>query len=269
MELSPFLFGLYKLVKYAVYPFTWLVVLSGLMTILVIGPISPRRLRWIRVLAASTLLLTLTLGNPLIASTFLGLIEGRYPPFDHSTSKRFDAIVVLGGGVAGKGSLRPSDQLSPLSMERTICGADLFAHGYAPRVLLSGGDATTFGQGPTESIEMKRLAVRLGVAEAAIIVEERSRTTYENAVEAKRLLGEASILLVTSASHIPRAVALFRKQGFTVTPSPCGYLVRERPGQGWDGNPFDLLPGVGAMEKSTIVINEIVGFIVHRATGKI
>jgi len=269
MELSPFLFGLYKFAKFAVYPYTWLFGLLVIMTILAALPVSPRRLRWIRILATSTLLLVFVFGNPLVSGTLLGLIEAQYPPFDPSTTKRFDAIVVLSGGVAGKGTLRPSDQLSGLSMEQTICGADLFAQGFAPRLLFSGGDAAIFGHGPIEAVEMKRLALRLGVPDKAIVVEDRARTTYENAVEVKGILGRASILLVASASHMPRAVGLFRKQGLETTPSPCGYRVKDRPGDGWEVNPFGLLPEVGALRKSTTAIAETVGTIVYWASGKL
>src|SRR2546430_17206563 len=112
MEPSPFLFGLYKLVKFAVYPFTWVVVLLALVAILSALPGSPRRSWWLRYLSASTLLLLFVIATPLLARTLLGLLEGQYPPFDRSTAKRFDAIVVLSGGAVGKGTLRPSDQMS-------------------------------------------------------------------------------------------------------------------------------------------------------------
>src|SRR5215831_3902418 len=59
-----------------------------------------------------------------------------------------------------------------------------------------------------------RWAERLGIPDRAIVTEENSRTTFENASETKRLLGPASILLVSSASHLPRAVMLFGKQAF-------------------------------------------------------
>ena len=269
MELSPFLFGLYKLAKFAVYPFTWVVVLLALVAILSALPGSPRRSWWLRYLSASTLLLVFVFGNPLVARTLLGLLEGQYPPFSGSTTRRFDAIVVLGGGAVGKGTLRPSDQLLGLSLERTICGADLFTQGFAPRLLLTSGEATIFGPGPIEAVEMKRLALRLGVPEDAIVVEDRSRTTYENAVGVKEILGHASILLVTSASHVPRAVGLFRKQGLETTASPCGYLEKDRPWSGWDGNPFDLIPEVEAMDRNTDAIAELVGTIVYGAIGKL
>jgi len=269
MELSPFFFGLYKLVKFAVYPFTWLFVLLGCLTVLVVSPVSPPRLRWIRVLGVSAFLLAFLFGNSGVADTLAGLLEQQALPFDRSTAKRFDAIVVLGGGAAGKGTLRPSNELTDLSILRTICGVDLFAQGFAPRILFSGGDATIIGSGPKEALEMKRLAQRLGVPEGAILIEDQSRTTYENALGTKRLIGSASILLVTSASHIPRALGLFRKQGLDVTPSPCGYSVKNRPSESWQGIPFAPLPDVRSLLKSTNAIAELVGTLVYWATGKL
>lgn len=269
MELSPFWFGLYKLVKFAVYPYTWLVVLTGAATVLAFLPSSAIRRRWLRVLTAATLSIVWLLGAPFAATIALGLLEAQYPPFDRATTARFDAIIVLSGGVSGAGSLRPTDQLTGHSVQRTLCGADLFAQGFAQRLVLSGGDSVIFGEGPREAIAMKKLAVRLGVPEDSVLLEEQSRSTYENAVGVKRVLGESSILLVTSASHMPRAVALFRKQGFNVTPAPCNYDVREWPQfwQNWD--PFALVPDLLSFSATTRAITEVVGMIAYRITGKL
>lgn len=269
MEMSPFLFGLYKLVKYGIYPLTWVLLFLVVLVLLVASPISPRRLRWIRYLAASSLFLVYILGSPVSSRLLLGLIEQQAPIFDSTTTKRFDAIVVLGGGVAGKGTLRLSDELSPASMERTICGADLFVRGFAPRIIFAGGDASIFGEGPKEGVEMKQLALRLGVPEEAIIVEERSRTTYENAVETKRIIGNGSILMVTSAFHIPRALGLFHRQGIDAVPYPCGYYIQDRLEDEIVSDPFDLLPEVDALRRTTLAINEIAGTLLYRATGKL
>jgi len=269
MELSPFLYGLYKLLKYGIYPLSWLLVLLGLLAALVTSPISPRRLRWIQYLTASSLLLLFGLGTPITSRLLVGLLEQQAPAFDPATAKRFDAIVVLGGGAVGKGTLRPSNELSPASMARTICGATLFIQGFAPRMIFSGGDASIFGQGPQEGAEMKRLALQLGVPEAATIVEDRSRTTYENAVETRRILGRGSILIVTSAVHVPRALGLFRKQGLDTTPYPCGYWGRDRLEDGLFDNPFDFIPEVESFRRSTAAIAEFVGLWVYRLSGTI
>jgi uncharacterized SAM-binding protein YcdF (DUF218 family) len=117
---------------------------------------------------------------------------------------------------------------------------------------------------------MKRWAQRLGVPETAILLEERSRTTYENAVYTKRILGDASVLLVTSAGHLPRATALFRKQGLQVTPYPCGYTVRDRPEAAWDLlTGFDFIPDIRSLEKTTIAVVETAGIVLYRLAGKL
>jgi uncharacterized SAM-binding protein YcdF (DUF218 family) len=269
MEMSPFLFGLYKLVKFVVYPYTWLAVLSGAVTVLVFLPSSAGRTRWLRILTVATLSIVWLLGAPAVSTIALGLLEAHYPPFDRAAAAQYDAIIVLGGGVSGGGSLRPTDQLTGLSMQRILCGADLFVQGRAPKLVLSGGDGAIFGVGPKEAVAMKRLAVRIGVPEQAILLEEQARSTYENAVGARRLLGGTSILLVTSASHMARAAALFHKQGFDVTPAPCNYNVREWPQFWHNWDPFALIPDIHALSETSMAITEVVGIIVYWITGKL
>ena len=150
----------------------------------------------------------------------MAALEGQFPPLNMAVARRFDTIVVLGGGIYPKGSLRPTDTLSYYSTERTMCGVELFLKGYGEQLLFSGGDSSIFGEGPEEAVTMKQLAAKLGVPEGAMLIETRSRTTYEGAVEVQRLVGGKSVLLVTSASHIPRALGLFRKQGIDTTPAP-------------------------------------------------
>ena len=269
MELSPFWFGLYKLVKFAVYPYTWICALTGALVALAFLPPSPARRRRLRILAVTTLAIVWLVGSPLVSTIAIGFLESRTPPFDRAGTERYDAVVVLGAGIMGKGSLRPADQLTGLSMQRTLCGADLFTESRAPRLVLSGGDGKIFGEGPKEAVEMQRLAIRLGVPEQAILLDDRARTTYENAVGTKRVLGQGSILLVTSASHMPRAAGLFRKQGFTVTPAPCIYHVREWPGFWSDLDLFDFIPSLDALDEFTNVLAEAVGTITYWATGKL
>jgi uncharacterized SAM-binding protein YcdF (DUF218 family) len=116
---------------------------------------------------------------------------------------------------------------------------------------------------------MQRLAIRMGVPDNAILIDDRARTTYENALGVKRVLGGGSILLVTSASHMPRATGLFRKQGFTVTAAPCTYRLRDWPGIWSSLDPFDFVPSLGALDGFTHTLTEVVGMIAHWATGKL
>ncbi len=270
MELTPFFFGLYKLVKYGLYPLTWVVLLLSVATIFALFPFSPTRLRWVRLLAMSSLLLLVTLSSPLVATPLIGSLESWYHYPQLTPSDRFDAIVVLGGGLEEKGSLRPAVELSANSRNRTTCGVDLFQQGYAPALVLTGGDARVFGTGPQEAVEMKQWAVRLGVPESATMIETEARNTYENATGTKRLLGPASILLVSSASHLPRAVPVFTKQGFRVTAAPCNYVSQNLPRESWDDiNPFDFLPNDIALQHSTETVTEAAGMVIYWLTGKL
>ncbi|MGQ0811783.1 MAG: YdcF family protein [Nitrospiraceae bacterium] len=270
MELTPFWFGIYKLSKYALYPLSWVLFLLGLLTLLALLPMSPDRHRWIRRLSVVSLLALYVIASPLTSKLIVTPLEAWHPPFNKTTSQRFDAIVVLGSGAYSHGTLRPEDELSNASRERTTCGVDLLLQGFAPKLVLSGGDATVFGSGPTESLHMKRWARKLGAPEEAVFTESRSRTTYENAIETQRMLGNASVLLVTSASHEPRAVALFRKQGLQPTPAPCGYYSKDRLEDGWTTlTVFDLVPQVGALELTTHALSEVAGGIVYWLTGKL
>jgi uncharacterized SAM-binding protein YcdF (DUF218 family) len=270
MELTPFLFGIYKLVKCAVYPLSWVVMLLGVTAALSLLPPHPTRHRWMRNSSLVAFVLLVAFSSPFVAYQLIGTLEAWYPPPAISPTDRYDAIVVLGGGTENKGTLRPAVELTSYSLTRTTCGADLYLKGYAPKLVLTGGNGSIFGSGPKAAPEMKRWAVRLGVPEDAILTEEEARTTYEDAVGTKRILGPASILLVSSASHLPRATALFKKQGFRVTPAPCDYVSQNKPRDGWnDLDPFDFLPNDRALQYSQDAIAEVVGFAVYWVTGKI
>ena len=270
MELTPFFFGLYKFVKYGLYPLTWVVLLLGMATVLALFPFSPTRLRWVRKLLLCSLLLLVTLSSPLAATPLIGLLESWYLPPQLAPADRFDAIVVLGGGVDEKGSLRPTTEPSSYSRNRTTCGVDLFQQGYAPTLVLTGGDARIFGTGPQEAIEMQRWAIRLGVPESATRIDTEARNTYENATGTKRLIGSASILLVSSASHLPRAVPVFTKQGFRVTPAPCDYASQNLPRENWDNiDPFDVLPNDTSLQQTREVVSEVAGIVIYWLAGKL
>lgn len=271
MELTPFFFGLYKLVKYGVYPLTWIVGLSGLVLLFAWLPVSPARQRWLRITAATLVSLLFVLTSPLVARVLVAALEGEHRPSGLPAPIANGTIVVLGGGLRDAGSLRPRIELTEESMRQTVCGADLYHHGIAPSLLVTGGDARVFGSGPAEATVMKEFAGRLGVPAASVITEVQARTTYENAVRTKHLLGDrASIILVTSATHMPRAAALFRTQGFDVIPYPCGFHERNRATEGWETTSiFDVLPATWAFREISEAIEELAGIAVYRLAGKL
>ncbi len=271
MEMTPFFFGLYKFVKYGVYPLTWIVFLFAIAIILVWFPLSPRRLRVLRFSAMTGFLQLFLISSPIVSGTLTGTLEGWHTPTPTIVWEKFDAIIVLGGGIRDKGTLRPTIDLSDETRHRTLCGANLYRQGHASTLAVTGGDASIFGSGPRAVTAMKDWAIRLGVPTGAIVTEDRSRTTYENAVLSKQFLGDrTSILLVTSANHIPRATALFMKQGFRVTPYSCGFHAKNHPSDDWnDVDIFDILPNTQAIERTTVVVEEVAGIAAYWLVGKL
>ncbi len=122
-----------------------------------------------------------------------------------------DIAVVLSGGRYGDGSLNEA------SLERTIAGVRLYYERRVPRLLFAGGPCC----GTSASALMAQLATELGVPRGAILLEEQSARTYDNALNSATLLrrhGLQSVILVTSPLHLLRARRAFAAVGVTVYP---------------------------------------------------
>ena len=265
LEMSPLLYVLYKSLKILILPAAWVGVLSVMTFALLLGKPSAGRLKLARISAAFAFGLFYVLSFGPASAWLAGILEQQYPPPPQDPTRRYEAIVVLGGGILPEGGPRLVTELGSSTLRRTLCGAALIQQGLAPLVVLSGGNAEPFTSIPPESGEMKKLALHVGVPENAIVIESVSRNTYESAKEVKQLLGpRIRILLVTSAIHVPRAMRLYEKQGFQPTPFPCGYTAGAT---GWDTLMF--VPSVGALDRSGQAINEFVGIAVYRLAGKI
>ena len=128
--------------------------------------------------------------------------------------KDADLIVVLGAGV---------DQgrfLTPVSSQRMVKGVQLYFEGRAKKILFAGGmpGKTTVSEASVLGQEARRLKVPPG----DILLEKKSQNTHDQAVEVKKIadpLRVKSILLVTSFSHMKRALMAFEKVGFKVYPA--------------------------------------------------
>ncbi len=117
-------------------------------------------------------------------------------------SEGYDAIVVLGCRV------RPDGSASPSLARRARHAARLYARGLAPRIVVTGGVGTN---PPSEARAARDIIVGEGVPEDAIVLEERSTSTAENAREAAQLIEAERVLIVTDAYHALRAERVFRR----------------------------------------------------------
>ena len=207
----------------------------------------------------------LVASNPMAADLLLGSLESRYPPAPAEQYPRVDAIVVLGGSTLPPLPPRLEVEVGA-SFDRLLHGLRLLRAGRAPRLILSGG-AIPFLSGSSlpEAGRMARLAGELGVEPGQLLLESRSRNTRENAVRTARLLEERGlkrVLLVTSARHMPRAAAVFRKAGVDFVPAPADFRVVDKP-----FSPWRLLPDLEALDASTRAVKEYAGLVVYRMRG--
>ena len=126
-----------------------------------------------------------------------------------------DAIVVLGAAAYDA-------QPSPVFEARIEHGLALFRKGYAKTLVFTGGYGGS-GARFSESQVARRYAMRQGVPEAAILIEAKSRTTYDNLVEARTLMqdhGFERVIVVSDPLHMARALRLCRRLGIDALGSP-------------------------------------------------
>jgi uncharacterized SAM-binding protein YcdF (DUF218 family) len=261
-----FLF-LSKLLPLLIYPLGLACVLLGLALVWL-----KRRPRWARGAIALALALLLLSSNNWVATGVLRSLEWRYP--DTVNLPAADAIVVLGGAI--------HPQIPPRSWvevaeegDRVLHGARLYLAGKAPLLVFTGG-RMTWGQGQrkSEAADMAELAMALGVPASAIAIEPDSLNTFENATYTKALLSDRGIdqiLLVTSALHMPRSLAIFKRQGFGVTPAPTDFHVVDDPVDPefvtWQGQVLSLVPQTENLHYLTRALKEYVGTFIYWLRG--
>ena len=215
--------------------------------------------------AVAGIALVLLCSNFLVGEALLRSLEDDYPCREPAAYPRADAIVVLGGVTGPPIPPRTSVDVGA-GFDRLLHGVRLLRADRAPLLVLSGGVISFMvGSEVTEALRLQELALEYGVAPEAMVLEERSRNTYENGLYTRELLqarGIERILLVTSALHMWRAAAVFRSQGLEVIPAPTDVRVVPRP-----FTPARLLPDLSALEFSTAATKEYVGFLVYCLKG--
>jgi uncharacterized SAM-binding protein YcdF (DUF218 family) len=200
-------------------------------------------------------------------------LELKYlPPTEIPTG---EVLVVLGGGTEPASPPRTTVEINGAG-DRVLYAAELYKQGKAPFILLSGGDIEWLSSGSTTPAQdMAALLVQMGVPESALWLENESVNTYENALYAKEFLDEQDIdqiLLVTSAMHMPRAVALFEKQGFEVTPLPVDFSVTDSiSASSSEGNIIskliDIMPTASNLALTTNAMKEYLGYFIYKLQG--
>ncbi len=173
---------------------------------------------------ASTVIFSL----PFLPDFFHHHLERQHDTFvidnnDSFNVKNIKYIVVLAGGHTLNSKLPITSQFTYSGLVRLIEGIRLFKKIPDSKLILSGGP----GEDPITDAElMADLSIELGVDRNEIILETKSMNTYEEAIFIKPIVGDSNFLLVTSAVHMPRSMALFRSLQMNPIAAPTGHIVK-------------------------------------------
>ncbi|WP_416308370.1 ElyC/SanA/YdcF family protein [Neptunicella sp. SCSIO 80796] len=180
-----------------------------------------QRQKWaysLQAIAVATLLLTSTSWLP---NQLLGELEQQYHQFDLATPVK--KIVVMGCGHTNDGRLPITSQLKPCSLYRLIEAMRIQQANPGSLLITSGYSEEPF----SNAEEMRNLAISLGVAPERILMQTRSRDTEQEVINLKPMLSQQPFAMVTSASHMQRAMHLFEQQGLHPIAAPTEHFVKQ------------------------------------------
>ena len=204
------------------------------------------------VISIGVLLLAL-LSFSVVSDELLQPLEYKYPPVLKADDiPGIKWVVVLGGGHTFDPQLPVTSQIGGGSVARLVEGIRLYKMLPGSKLILSGG--STFDPVPNAKI-MADVAVAIGVDKQDLILESSSKDTKDQARLIKEIVGKDSFVMVTSASHMPRSMALFEKQGMKPIPAPTGYGVKQRQRP----RPGMFFSGASALRKAEIAFHEYLG----------
>jgi uncharacterized SAM-binding protein YcdF (DUF218 family) len=197
-------------------------------------------------------------------------LESRYPPLFVTPGapaapglSEVKFIVVLAAGFRPNASRPVEIQLDDSSIARLVEGVRVSKMLHGCKLVLSGG----LGPGGVSSIAqaMAQLAQELGVDRRDMILERQSRDTEEEARLVAPIVGKLPFILVTEASHMPRALALFRKQGTHPIADPVSF--RTSPSQAM--TPDQVFPNAEDLGGSERAVYEYLGLAWAKMRGKV
>lgn len=204
--------------------------------------------------------------NSFIANEFLRAYEQQDQHFSELSSD-FDVAIVL-GGFSGYDEEKEMVKFHSAT-DRLMAGIKLYKTGKAKKLMISSGSGSVLKPKLKEALFIKDYLLSIGIPETDLIIESISRNTRENAVESAKILNTAypngKFILITSATHMPRAKRCFDKVNIATTP----YSVDHKAGPRNFVLDHILLPNAESLRTWNTLTKEWTGFIVYKLTGKI
>jgi uncharacterized SAM-binding protein YcdF (DUF218 family) len=251
-----------KITALAWQPLAWVALLLAFgVLLLCLKPV--RAVVWGRRFCIGALALLLLLGFQGPPNYLLRQLEDQYAAPSGDLSG-YVGMVVLGGAFGGFDGRDHGQPALGCAAERVVIPVPLMTEYPHMRLLFTGGTAAILSPRGAEADVAESYFRRMGVDMRRLVLEKKSRNTYENAAFSAQLLGEAKKsrwLLVTSAAHMPRAMATFEKAGWNVTAYPVDYQSARTPitlDYSLDSAPWDW----------AVWLRESTGLLIYRMLGR-
>jgi uncharacterized SAM-binding protein YcdF (DUF218 family) len=251
-------FYLSKLLAFLFSPIVWV------FSLLLISFFIKDQKKCFRVRLASIIILYFFSNSFLLDECFRAW-EPVTPDYDLMDTK-YDAAIVLGG--IGDIDLRLRKITFGAAGDRLFQTLRLYHKGRIKRIVYTGGSGSIEFPEKREGIFVREYLKSIHVPDSALIFESNSKNTYENALFTKKILDSLKIhgdfLLVTSAYHMPRSMAVFKKAGYSnITP----YITNRA--SGIRRTTFDhlFIPNSGALFGFELLIHEWIGYLTYKMKG--
>lgn len=217
------------------------------------------RRRWARTLLLATFCLIFALHSGIVGYWLRYPLESSYSPLlEPAKVEPYDAIVVLTSSEIPAGGLIPFPTIDEFMFRRLDEAWRLYRIRRKP-IIVSGGHVNPFTPDKNENQIAREFLIRWGVPKSDVLGEDRSRDTYESAVEIEKLLrnkGWKRYLLVTSAVHMPRSMLVFKAKAPEPIPAPGDFSLSK-----FELEPFDFFPNEGVARSIYISLHEYVGLV--------
>jgi len=193
--------------------------------------------------------LLLLFSYPPFANYLVKNLENQYPKYTYKENVPY--IHILGNGHNADGNQPLSSRISDAGIKRDIEGIIIHNHMPNSKIIFTGYEGKT----DISNAQMNAmLAEELNVSRSSLLINPLPKDTKEEALFTKSIVGDAPFILVTSATHMPRAMMLFKSLGMHPIAAPTAYYTTEF--RGWL-----RAPNVRSLYLSTIALHEYVGIM--------
>lgn len=250
-------FYLSKILFFVTTPIVWIfgLLLWGILTK---KPVRKKRLLWASVICLYFF------SNAFITDEFVRAYEDRSTKYS-DLKETYDVVIVL-GGFSNHDAEQELVQFHSAT-DRLMAGIKLYKTGKAKKLMISSGSGQVMKPDEKEAIYIEKYLLEIGIPKEDLIIESESKNTRENAVMSAEILGRqyqnGNYILITSATHMPRAKRCFTKAGLEITPfsvdhqaGPRKYLLDHL-----------FIPDADSLKRWQSLIKEWLGFIVYKIMG--